>query len=185
MDNEIEVFKIEDFHKWLKKNHKKEDKVTIIIHKKHTGKNSPTHRQQIEEAICFGWIDTTLKRRDENTYQRNFVKRKATSSWSNNTISYAKELLKQGRMSEQGKHFFKLGLAKPTHDEGIPKNPDMPLELKKALSKNKEAKRNFEKYAPSTKKTMYRWLLRAKLPATKKKRVDKIINLALENKKLF
>ena len=88
-------------------------------------------------------------------------------------------------MTEQGMHFFKLGLAKPTHDEGIPKNPDMPPELKKELNKNKIAKYNFEKYAPSTKKTMYRWLLRAKLPKTKKKRVNKIISLAIENKKLF
>jgi len=181
----IEVRKIEDFHNWLKKNHEKESRVSIIIHKKHTGKNSPSHRQQIEEAICFGWIDTTVKKRDENTYQRTFMKRTKNSTWSNNTISYGKELMKQGRMTPQGMHFFKLGSAKPTHDHGIPQYPDMPDELKKALDKNKLAKKNFEKYPPSTKRMMYRLILRAKLPKTRTRRVDKIITLALENKRLF
>lgn len=184
-ENKINVFGIEDFHNWLKENHEKEDKVTIILHKKHTGKESPSHRQQIEVAICFGWIDTTLKRRDADTYQRNFVKRKTTSKWSNNTISYAKDLIKQGRMSPQGMHFFKLGSAKPTHDHGIPKYPEMPKELQTALNKNKSAKKNFDNFAPSTKRMTYRWLLRAKLPETRKKRVNKIIKLASENKKIF
>jgi uncharacterized protein YdeI (YjbR/CyaY-like superfamily) len=186
-ENKINVFEREDFRKWLEKNHEKENKVLIILHKKHTGKPAPSHRQQIEEAICFGWIDTTLKRIDENTYQRKFVKRNKNSTWSNNTISYAKELTKQGKMFPQGTYFYKLGLSKPTHDHGIPKNPDMPLELKKALNKkeNKQAKENFNNFAPSTKKATYRLLLRAKLPETKKKRINTIINLALENKKVF
>ena len=50
----IEVFTKEDFRKWLKKNHKKEKKVSIVLQKRHTGKSAPTHREQIEEAICFG-----------------------------------------------------------------------------------------------------------------------------------
>jgi len=184
-ENKINVFTIEDFHNWLKENHEKESNAAIIIHKKHTGKPSITHRQQIEEAICFGWIDTTLKRVDEDTYQRKFVKRNKNSSWSNNTISYGKELTKQGRMFPQGTHFFKLGLAKPTLDQGIPKNPELPDELKKALDKNKKAKKNFDNFTPSIKKMTYRWLLRAKLPETRKKRVKKIVELALENKKIF
>ena len=185
MVDKINLFQIEDFRKWLIKNHEKENKVVVILHKKHTGKSAPTHRQQVEEAICFGWINTTLKRNDENTYLRNFSKRSKNSSWSNNTISYAKKLIKQKRMTPQGMYYYKLGLAKPTNDAGIPKRPDMPEELKKALSRNKVAKENFNKFAPSSKRTTYRWLLRAKLPETRKKRINKIINLALEKKKIF
>ena len=174
-----------DFRKWLDKNHKKENKVTVILHKRHTGKPAPTHRELMEEAICFGWIDTTVKRLDEDTFIRNFSKRTHNSRWSDNTLRYARELIKNGKMTVEGMRFYKLGLEKPTHDHGIPKNPDMPIELEAALLKNKKARDNFEKFPPSTKKTYYRWILRAKLPPTRDKRVRQIVQSAESRNKNF
>jgi len=139
----ISVFYRSNFRKWLKKYHKKENKVVLILYKRHTGKPAPTHRELMEEAICFGWIDTIVKKIDDDTFVRHFVKRTEKSSWSNNTIRYGRELLEKGLMSKEGLKFYNLGLQKPTLDEGIPKNPTMPTELKQALSKNKKAKENF------------------------------------------
>jgi len=175
----IFIYKKEDFWKWLKKNHKKEHKVALILYKRHTGKSAPSHRELMEEAICYGWIDTTVKRLDEATYIRHFSKRNKNSSWSRNTLGYAKDLIKQGRMQEQGLHFYKLGKEKKTHDHDIPDNPDQPLELEKALGKNKKAKKIFDTLPPSTKKMLYRWFLRAKRPETKKKRIKQIITAML------
>ncbi len=183
---EINAYTAQDFQKWLKKNHKKESKVRVIIHKKHTGKGFPTHRQLIEEAICYGWIDTTIKRIDEDTFVRNFSKRNEGSKWSDNTLSYAKALIKVGRMQEQGIHFYKMGKAKPTHDHGIPKNPDMPIELKRALAKDPAAKKTFEKVAPSMKRALYRFILRGVQQATRDKRVKKIVdNYRKSTKSIF
>lgn len=183
---DINVFSAQDFRTWLKKNHKKESKVRVIIHKKHTGKKFPTHRELIEEAICYGWIDTTIKRIDEDTFGRNFSKRNESSKWSDNTLSYAKYLVKQGRMQEQGMHFYKKGKAKPTHDHGIPKNPDMPIELKKALAKDPVAKKIFEKVAPSMKRTLYRYILRGVQQETRDKRVKQIVaNYRKSTKSIF
>lgn len=180
------AFKKEDFRKWLKKYHLLESKVAIILYKRHTGKHAPTHRELMEEAICFGWIDTTIKRVDEDTFIRHFSKRNQNSRWSDNTLGYAKRLIKEGLMMPEGLKFFKLGLARPTHDHGIPKNPDMPDDLKKALLKNKTAQKNFESFSPSVKRTYYRWLLSAKLAETKKKRIEKIINNSLaKNSQVF
>lgn len=182
----ITVYKKEDFRKWLKKNHKKESKVAVVVHKRHTGKPFPSHRELMDEAICFGWIDTTIKRLDEDTFLRNFSKRTNNSRWSDNTISYAKLLIKADRMTEEGLRFYKLGLAKPTHDYGIPKDPPMPKELKAALSKNSKAEKSFATFSPSIKRTLYRWILRAKQPATKEKRIKRIIENALKgNKNVF
>lgn len=133
----------EDFREWLRKHHKTGHKVAVILHKRHTRKAAPTHRELIEEAICYGWIDTTIRRIDEDTFIRYFSKRAKNSKWSANTQSYAKSLLKQGRMKEQGLHFYKLGLKKKTHDHGIPKNPRQPKKLKESLAKNKKAERLF------------------------------------------
>ncbi len=179
----ITVYNRKDFRNWLKKNHKKEGRVAVVVHKRHTGKPAPTHRELIEEAICFGWIDTTIKRIDHDTFLRNFTKRNSNSRWSDNTLKYAKQLTKEGKIAPQGMHFYKLGLSKPTHDHGIPKNPDMPPELKKALFKNDKARENFETFSPSVKRTYYRWLLRAKLPETRNKRIRQIIKSAVQKNK--
>jgi uncharacterized protein YdeI (YjbR/CyaY-like superfamily) len=183
---EIIVFKKEDFRKWLAKNHDKESKVSVILHKKHTGKESPSHRELMDEAICFGWIDTTINRLDEERYIRNFSKRTKNSKWSDNTISYGKELIKQGRMTSAGLKFYEEGLRKPTHDAGIPKNPTMPEELRNALDKNPEAKENFNNFAPSIKKMHYRWILRGKREETRAKRINFIVESAeIDKKNLF
>lgn len=176
----VKVYKKEDFRKWLNKNYTKEHKVAILLHKRHTGKPAPTHRELIEEAICYGWIDTIIKKFDEDTFIRHFSKRTKNSSWSKNTLGYAKDLIKQGRMQEHGLHFYKIGLKKKTHDHGIPKNPNQPIELKNALVKNKKAENTFDKLPPSTKRMLYRWLLYAKRPETRKKRISQIITAMLK-----
>ena len=171
----LEVFGRKDFRKWLEKNHDKENKVALVMHKKHTGKTSPSHKELMEEAICFGWIDTTIKRLDEDKFIRRFSRRNKNSKWSDNTLSYAKELIGKKRMTPHGMKFYLDGLKKPTHDHEIPKDPKVPKEFKDALSKNKIAKERFDKLSKSNRRTYLRWLLRAKLPETRKKRTDAIV----------
>ena len=181
----ITVYSAKEFRAWLKKNHKKESKVAVVVHKRHTGKPAPTHRELIEEAICFGWIDTTIKRLDDATFVRHFSKRNSKSTWSDNTLSYAARLVKERRMSPQGIHFYTLGRAKPTHDHGVPKNPDMPAELKRALATNAKTRRHVEALPPSTKRMLYRWILRGKQQATREKRVKRIVTAAKVGSKNF
>lgn len=168
------VYSIEDWRNWLKENHLSEKKVGMISHKKHTGKPSISHREAMEEAIAFGWIDTTLNRLDEERYIRYFVKRGENASWSKNTLKYGKELFSKGRMSPFGILRFNQGLKKKPHDYGIPANPKMPEELKKELE-NKNLSEKFSSLAPSLKKQFYRAILRAKRKETRKQRIEKII----------
>lgn len=172
----------EEWRAWLQKNHKRENKISLIRYKKHTGKPSPTHMEAMKEAICFGWIDTTIKRLDDEKYIINFAKRNKNSKWSDNTLGYAKELEKQGKMSPVGLLAYKQGLSKPTHDFGIPANPSIPENLKKVLSQTKTDK-NFDSFSSSYKKSLLRWLLRAKLPKTRKKRINMIVDFAKNNDK--
>ncbi len=169
-----------EFRQWLEENHDKKEKVQLILYKRHTGKPAPTHRELLEEAICFGWIDTTIKRLDDDRYARFFVRRNANSQWSENTLNYAQQLIAEGKMTPTGLKFYKEGAKKPTHDHGIPKNPTMPLELKQALAKDKSAQDAFTKFSPSKKKRLYRWILSGKRPETRAKRVEKICMAARE-----
>jgi len=164
-----------DWRKWLEKNHLKEDKVVLIKYKKHTGKQIIHNMDSMKQAICFGWIDTTIQRIDKDRYSQKFVKRNKNSKWSMNTLSYGKELLKKGLMSPFGIKMYKEGLRKKPHDEGIPKNPEMPREMKVLLEKYKILKK-FRELSHSAKKMYYRGFLRTKMPETKTKFIKKLIS---------
>ncbi|MFH1588546.1 MAG: YdeI/OmpD-associated family protein [Candidatus Diapherotrites archaeon] len=172
-----------EWREWFKKNHSKEKKVYLIKFKKHTGKPSLNNKEAMYEAICFGWIDTTIKRIDEEKYKQCFVKRNKNSKWSNNTLSYAKKMIKEKKMTPAGLNAFKEGLKKPILDHNLPKNPEIPEALKKALEKNKKAKENFNKFAPSYKRFYIYGIELAKRPETKKKRINEVVKRAKENKK--
>ena len=78
---------LDDWRNWLEKNHLKEEKVLLIKNKKHTGKPIIHNKDSMKTAICFGWIDTTVKRIDEDRYAITYVKRNKNSKWSINTLS--------------------------------------------------------------------------------------------------
>jgi len=176
---------LSDWRNWLKKNHLKKDKILLVKYKKHTGKHIILNRDSMKEAICFGWIDTTAQRIDEDKWATTYVKRNKNSKWSKNTLSYGKELLEKGLMSPFGIKMYQEGLAKKPHDEGISKNPRVPKYLMEELENEPQACENFKKIAPSYKRTLLRWLLRAKLEETKKKRIKIIIQSLKKNQKLF
>lgn len=169
-----------EWRTWLEKNHLTETKITLIKHKKHTCKPTINNREAMDEAICFGWIDTTVQRIDEDRYSQNFVKRNKNSRWSVNTLARGKELLENGLMSEHGIKMYKEGLAKGAYDVDLPKNPDVPKDLKIILNKNKILKKNFENLSSTARKIHLRNILRAKLPETREKRIAELIKNLLK-----
>jgi len=174
-----------EWREWLRKNHNKESSVYLIKYKKHTNKPSVTSKEAMEEAICFGWIDTTMKRLDDERYRQTFVKRKKNAKWSNNTLRYAKALIKKRKMTAAGLKAYEEGFKKPTIDRNLPKNPKIPYYLKKELEKNKKAKENFDKFAPSYRRFYIYWVKAAKREKTRKKRLKEVVKRASENKKDF
>lgn len=168
---------------WLKRNHLKEKEVLLIYSKRHTGKPAPSHLESMEEAICFGWIDTTVKKIDDDHFGRKFVRRRENAGWSTNTLSYAKRMIEEGKMEAHGLKAYNLAKNKKTIDHDLPKNPDPPEELLNQLKKSKKALNFFTNLAPSYKRYYVRWLLSAKLPETRKKRIKVIYDRCKESKK--
>ena len=164
-----------DWRNWLKKNHLEEERILLVKYKKHTGKPILNNLDSMKQAICFGWIDTTVNRIDEDCYAQTFVKRNKNSKWSINTLSYGKELLEGNLMSPYGIKMYKEGLQKKPHDAGIPKNPKMPREIKKSLEKNKMLDK-FMKLSPSVRRMNFRAFLKAKRPETKANFIKKMIS---------
>ncbi|HIH32570.1 TPA: hypothetical protein HA235_07735 [Candidatus Woesearchaeota archaeon] len=171
---------LSEWRKWLEKNHLKESKVIMIKYKKHTGRPIIHAADAMKEAICFGWIDTTAKRLDDERYSQVYVKRNQNSRWSVNTLKYGKELLKKGRMSEFGIRVYKEGLRKKAFDGHIPKNPDMPDILKKELEKSEILKEYLKNCSPSLRRMHYGQILYAKREETKIKRIMQAIEMCKE-----
>jgi uncharacterized protein YdeI (YjbR/CyaY-like superfamily) len=108
----VEIKEIKDLVDWFEDNHTTKERIEFKIYKKHTGYPVPNHNEQVRTAICYGWIDTTAKRIDDDSYMRRFVKRKDSAKWSENTLRYAAELTKQGKMKPLGTNHYLKALEK-------------------------------------------------------------------------
>ena len=87
---------------WLQKNHKARTEVWLVYYKKHTGKPTVTYDDAVEEALCFGWIDSTVRTIDDERYMQKFTPRRPGSVWSETNIKRARRMIDQGLMTESG-----------------------------------------------------------------------------------
>ena len=176
----------EQWRKWLSEHYEVEAGVWLIFYKKHTKKPTIVYEDAVEEALCFGWIDSIIKKIDEARYVRKFTPRKDTSMWSALNRKRANKMIKEGRMTEAG--LAKIKTARKTglwEKDSRPRiSFDVPPELAKALAKNKKAKENFDKLALSYRRQYIGWIVVAKRAETKKRRIEESIALLEKGRKL-
>jgi uncharacterized protein YdeI (YjbR/CyaY-like superfamily) len=176
----------DEWRDWLSRHHAAEAEVWLIFYKKGTCKPTVSYEAAVEEALCFGWIDSIIKRIDARKYARKFTPRKDNSKWSELNKKRADKMIKEGKMTVFG--LAKIRTAKKTglwdQDPRPQISLDIPQEFAKALAKNKKAKENFDKLAPSYRKHYIAWIAVAKRPETRKKRIDESIALLEKGKKL-
>jgi uncharacterized protein YdeI (YjbR/CyaY-like superfamily) len=176
------------WRQWLQKNHASSPGVWLIYYKKQSGKRKFDYGESVEEALCFGWIDSLPRKLDEQRAMLKFTPRKSKSAWSQLNKTRIKRLIKEGLMTEAG--IAKIKQAKKdgswdkltSSDSHIDSN-SLPSELLKALSKNKKALENFRSFPPGYRKRFLFWIDSAKQPATKSARIKQTVLMALANKK--
>jgi uncharacterized protein YdeI (YjbR/CyaY-like superfamily) len=176
-----------EWRRWLQKNHCNVNELWLIFYKKETGKPTLNYGDAVEEALCFGWIDSIVKKINEEKYVRKFTPRKKGSVWSELNKKRVKKLIKDGRMTEFG--LEKINAAKKSGEWNKKTEPpkvsfDVPKDFMSALNKNRKAKSNFEKFSPSDKKRYYMWINIAKKKETKDRRIKESIELLCKNKEL-
>lgn len=175
-----------EWRNWLKKNHSKSNGIWLVFYKRHTGKTSLEYDEMVEEALCFGWIDSIIKKIDGEKYVRKLTPRKPDSNWSELNKKRVKKLEKRGLMTKAGAAMViearKSGLWDKSGGQEIWLK--MPPELETALKKNKKARKYFEELAPSYKKQFIGWISAAKRPETRDRRVKEAISLLERGDKL-
>ena len=134
---------------------------------------SVDYDESVDWALCYGWIDSLIKKIDDQKYARKFTPRKVGSIWSKSNIDRVERLIKEGKMTEYGLALFvernnKISFAEKFKVE----EPPFPPEFFKTIKKNKEAWQNFQKFSPSHKRQYQMWITSAKKADTRDRRID-------------
>ena len=174
----------DEWRDWLKRNHSLEREVWLVYYRKGTGKPSIDYDESVDWALCFGWIDSVIKKIDDEKYARKFTPRKADSIWSKSNTGRVKKLTKEGKMTEYGLALFsernnRISFAEKFKAEKLP----FPPEFFEAIKKNKEAWQNFQKFSPSHKRQYQMWITSAKKEDTRDRRIVEAVSLIAENVK--
>ena len=171
-----------EWRKWLEKHHRSEDSVWLIIYKKDSEIPSVYYPEAVEEALCFGWIDSKAIKRDNKSHYQFFTKRNPKSNWSKINKEKAAKLIEQGLISEAGLNLIEIAKQSGTWaalDEV--ENITIPDDLQLLFKKNKLAFTNWEQFPSSSRKRILQWILNAKRPETRQKRIEETVKLAKQN----
>ena len=176
------------WRKWLEKNHSTAPGIWMIYYKKETGKRKFDMPDAVEEALCFGWIDSVAQKLDDERSMQKFTPRKPKSIWSKINKKRIEKLIEQKLMKPAGLATIERAKENGSWDtlnssDLHTDNNSMPDDLEKALSKNKKALANFLAFPPSYRKRFLFWIDSAKTPLTKAVRIKQTLLMAAANKK--
>jgi len=168
---------------WLEGHHSSESEVWLIYYKKHSGKKSVRYEEAVEEALCFGWIDSRVKRIDDERYMQRYTPRRDDSNWSESNKKRVTKLIKNGHMTQAGLAKIEIAKKNGAWDrlDDIDRELVIPNDLKEALADSPEAEKHFENFPSSSKKQYLWWLKSAKRPETRARRLQEIIQRAEKN----
>jgi uncharacterized protein YdeI (YjbR/CyaY-like superfamily) len=175
---------LEQWRDWLTEHHSSASEVWLIFHKRHTGVASIDYKDARDEALCFGWVDSLVKRLDDRRYAQKFTPRRADSRWSAvNRKRYA-ELKAGGRLKPPG-------IERPPTDRGygprpprLPMPSQLPAYIQAALRNHPTALRHFEELPPSQRRRYLAWVESAKREETKLRRLKEALRLLASGKVL-
>lgn len=169
---------------WLQKNHITKQSVWLIYYKKGSGKPSLSWSEAVDEALCFGWIDSVAKTLDEERYIQFFSKRKPRSVWSKINKEKVQRLTYAGLMTAAGQASIdtaRLNGSWNTLDEV--ETGEIPKGLLQVFKLHQGAKPYFTGLSRSAQKAILQWLHMAKQPVTRQKRMEEIATLAAQKLK--
>lgn len=173
-----------EWRAWLRKNHAKGKSVWLVLYKKESGISSVQHDEAVDEALCFGWIDSRPNKRDKDSFYLLFSRRNPKSNWSKANRKRVERLIELGLMAKPGLEM--VALAKKSGTWTALKDVQrsvVPDDLQKALDMNKKALTNFTAFPPSSKRIILEWVLNAKKPETRLKRIQETASMAAKGLK--
>lgn len=179
---QVEVMSRAQWRAWLKRNHGRTEGIWLVSYKKHIANKHLSWDAIVEEALCFGWIDSTARALDADRRMLYVRPRKPKSVWSRINKARVDELIKRKRMAAPGLRAIERAKADGSwnaidHVEAL----SVPDDLTLALARNKRAREHFDAFPPSSRKIILHWISSAKTDSTRTKRITETILLAAKN----
>jgi uncharacterized protein YdeI (YjbR/CyaY-like superfamily) len=171
-----------EWRRWLEENHALVKKLWLIMYRKGSGTPSVHWSEAVDEALCFGWIDSKSIRRDAESSFLMFTRRNPKSKWSRINKEKVEKLLEAGRITPAG-----LAVIEAAKRNGAwnaldeVENLTLPPDLREALAASREAQVHFAAFPRSVKKVILEWILNAKRPETRQRRIRETVALAEKN----
>ncbi|MEL6696979.1 MAG: YdeI/OmpD-associated family protein [Bacteroidota bacterium] len=169
---------------WLSTNHDTYERIWLVYYKKESGMPSISYDEAVEEALCFGWIDSVPNKIDDKSYKQLFSVRKKKSPWSRLNKTRIEKLGKANLIAPAGQAMIDRAKADGSwtiYDEV--EDLIIPPDLAEALSQTPPAMVNFENFAPTYRKGILWWIISAKRPETRAKRIATTARMAAKNLK--
>jgi uncharacterized protein YdeI (YjbR/CyaY-like superfamily) len=170
------------WRRWLERHHASSPSVWLVIHKKGHPTGGLFYEDAVQEALCFGWIDSTANALDEHNYKLWMAPRKRRSGWSAVNKRRIERLLADGQIAPAGlaaidaaKRDGSWAALDSSHSLTVPRD------LTKAFKRYPGAARHFQAFPPSARRVILQWIDAAKRPETRAKRIDETAQLAQEN----
>ena len=165
---------------WLARHHTSSPGIWLVRHKQHTGVTSMAYEDLVREALCFGWVDSLIKRLDENRYSIKVTPRQPTSKWSDPNRKRWKELQAAGLLAGAG-----LAAAPPANRYAPKPNiPELPEYIVTAFKTHPNAWKFFQTLSARKRRDFVVWIHMAKRPQTRERRIRESIQLLSAGKKL-
>jgi len=172
----LHVTKRKDWRSWLSRHYKAKKEIWLVYYKKETGKPRISYNDAEEEALCFGWIDSTLKTLDEQRMAQRFTPRKPQSKYSQANIERLRSLVKRGKVRKD---------VLKTLGDILDKKFVIPADILKAIKANKQAWKNFQKFSEPYQRIRIAYIDGArKRPEEFKKRLRNFIEMTAQNKQI-
>jgi uncharacterized protein YdeI (YjbR/CyaY-like superfamily) len=172
----------EQWQHWLQRNYLIESEVWLLFFKKEAKRENISYDGALDLALCYGWIDSLVRRIDDKKYARKFTPRKTSSIWSKSNIVRMERLIKDSRMTERGRELFKERSPEISFAEKFATNElPFPDEFMTAIQKNQQAWQNFQAFSPSHKRQYQMWVTSAKRDETRKRTIKEAVALISKN----
>jgi uncharacterized protein YdeI (YjbR/CyaY-like superfamily) len=166
-----------EFRAWLREHHDTADELWMGLYKKGSGVQSITWSEAVDEALCYGWVDSIRKGIDDRRYMNRFTPRKPNSNWSEANVRRVEELTRQGRMRAAGRKAFEARRPRQAAAYSYEQRYEieLPPDLERRFRANKQAWTWFRDQSPSYRSMALYWLMSAKKPETRERRLDTLI----------
>jgi uncharacterized protein YdeI (YjbR/CyaY-like superfamily) len=171
-----------EWRAWLAEHHTRDEGAWLISYKKATGKPRVEYDEAVEEAVCFGWVDSKPGKLDDERSMLWFAPRKPGSGWSRSNKERVVRMLAAGQMAPAG--LAKVEAAKQDGTWSLldaVEALEIPDDLAAEFARYNAARENFEAFPRSVKRGILEWIVTAKRPATRAKRIEETARLAEEN----